>query len=51
VYLNSTSTSPAVVLDYYTMTDYGVTRKHLETVINEYIGLIDNFKTLWQETQ
>jgi hypothetical protein len=40
-----------LVLDYYTMLDFGVTPGHLDAVVNEYVGLISEFSTLWGQTQ
>jgi hypothetical protein len=43
--------NPVVVLDYYTMTDRGVTMAHLESVTLEYVGLIQEFLNTWNGTQ
>lgn len=40
-----------LVIDYYVMLDKGVTQKHLESVVNEYVGLLDAFFKLWAEVQ
>lgn len=40
----------ALVLDYYSFVDHGVTNANVRAIVNEFYGLLREFTTLWDNT-